>query len=420
MQEASFAPRIQSILGHHVIEWALVEAVLANLTGANYCNDAFHMPFSHGSYGTISDIFSSPQVINNQRKATQEMQNGGESKLLDVLARFRHTKSTDPRDKVFALLNLTLDTIGVQADYHKPTREVYIDVVRNFINSSANLDILCQSQWGVHENPNLPFWVPDFHCPGKSYFLFAQRNIFCAGDPRCNTPCQISIEGHISLAGINLGKVVGPQRGLPLENWDSLSSHRRQNMIQSLLQIRRWMPDEVAQGQDENGESTSSPKHTANESLFQSFWRTVSVDCKAYPMVRLSTSDIQHDIAILKKLPKLPFPATEQEMDQSLTKNLASLKIAKSFERVTKNMTFARSEFGQYAMVPLEAQEGDELVVLHGAKVPLVLRAIKSSLEDSEVLFTTIGGAYVHGFMDGEARMQVERGLLEEKTFTLV
>jgi len=75
---------------------------------------------------------------------------------------------------------------------------------------------------------------------------------------------------------------------------------------------------------------------------------------------------------------------------------------------------------GQYAMVPLETKEGDSVVVLRGAKVPLVVRAIDTSdRESKDGLFTIVGGAYVHGFMDGEAKVQVEKGFLEEEMFTL-
>lgn len=422
------------------MEWSLVEAVLATLNGPNYCNDAFHRSFGHGTFRSISEIFASPQLINNQRKCAREMEKGGtESTLLDVLARFRHTESTDPRDMVFALLGLASNTLGIKADYHKPKRDVYIDVARTLIDYSANLDILCQSAWGLHNEETLPKWVPNFGADiddDDTFFLFAQRGIFCAGDQHCDTPCQISADGCLSLPGIELGKVAHMREIAPYSYLYGYETSQQIRLI-NYLRARSYMPDEVLRVQDQEGEEEeeedkeiSSPERIANKALYESFWRTVSVDCKVYPMVRLSTPDIHHDLAILKSQPKLP-PLEEDQAIYDLedlideTKlnsinKLSDLKMGKCYQNILEKMKFATLGCGQYAMVPLKTEEGDRVVVLRGAKVPLVVRAIEiADRESKEDMFTIVGGAYVHGFMDGEARVQVEKGFLEEKMFTL-
>lgn len=82
---------------------------------------------------------------------------------------------------------------------------------------------------------------------------------------------------------------------------------------------------------------------------------------------------------------------------------------------------FAISEKGHYAMVPFETQEGDVLAALPGAKVPFIPRPVTAPEgENSEPSFSIVGGGYVHGFMDGEVRVGVERQELKERTFVLV
>jgi hypothetical protein len=55
-----------------------------------------------------------------------------------------------------------------------------------------------------------------------------------------------------------------------------------------------------------------------------------------------------------------------------------------------------RTNSGYIGLVPGYAQEGDEVCVVSGARVPFVLRA-------QGTFYSLIGECYVHGIMDGEA-----------------
>jgi hypothetical protein len=70
--------------------------------------------------------------------------------------------ATDPRDMIFALLNISSDAsaLGIVADYSLTTEEVYIRTTETLIRA-GKLGILSLS--GIGPNPrNLPSWVPDF------------------------------------------------------------------------------------------------------------------------------------------------------------------------------------------------------------------------------------------------------------------
>ncbi|KAK4460580.1 heterokaryon incompatibility protein-domain-containing protein [Cladorrhinum samala] len=88
--------------------------------------------------------------------------------LLHLLCRYRQFDSTDPRDKVFALLNLTDDALTkdprVAPDYHKTKTEVYTDVAVAIMEHEKNLDILRVPRQPGTEGfaSGLPSWVPDW------------------------------------------------------------------------------------------------------------------------------------------------------------------------------------------------------------------------------------------------------------------
>jgi hypothetical protein len=86
---------------------------------------------------------------------------------------------------------------------------------------------------------------------------------------------------------------------------------------------------------------------------------------------------------------------------------------------IIRHWRFAVTESGFYCMIPTDAAEGDQIAVVDGAKVPLVLRSTGES-SDGIATFKFIGTAYVHGFMDGLARSWVQEGKLQEKSFILV
>ena len=76
--------------------------------------DAFHLPFSHGEYGNrLTDLMTKPQLREHQRKVLRDDNIAQKSTFPDVLARFRDLAATDPRDKIYGLLGLASDTLGI-------------------------------------------------------------------------------------------------------------------------------------------------------------------------------------------------------------------------------------------------------------------------------------------------------------------
>lgn len=183
MQEISCAPRAILVLGKETLDWDIISGFLHS---GNY-PDAHHGAFGHDEYESrIMETFTGIQVIQHQRGIVRDMKAGYHSKLLGVLARFRFTEATDRRHKIYGLMGLASDILGVCVDYSKAVRDAYIDLFRTYVNTTQDLDLLYQSQWGVSNKSNLQkgllSWCPDFSCPRDAVLLLAQRSIFWAGN----------------------------------------------------------------------------------------------------------------------------------------------------------------------------------------------------------------------------------------------
>jgi hypothetical protein len=70
-------------------------------------------------------------------------------------------------------------------------------------------------------------------------------------------------------------------------------------------------------------------------------------------------------------------------------------------------------------MVPLGMRKRDRIADVHGVKTPLTLRPLDTLGDDVQV-FQLVGTAYVHGFMDGEARDWVQQDKLPDRTFQVI
>ena len=87
------------------------------------------------------------------------------STLSSLLWNIWDRASTDPRDKVFAVLGLvgeTKDGYSTMApDYRKSMEQVYREIAREIIIKEGRMDILLAAS-GVNSNAELPSWVPDW------------------------------------------------------------------------------------------------------------------------------------------------------------------------------------------------------------------------------------------------------------------
>lgn len=429
MQELSCAPRVVLVAGRSTLDWDIV----ANFLGDTPYSDAFHLVWSHGSLmRATSHTFERTQLIHHQRRISKDVAEGNfKSTLMDVLARFKFGEATDPRDKIYGLLGLVSEEHNIQVDYNKTVGQLFAEVCQYFIDSSGNLDIICQNPWQAtdygedeHSNSNkLPAWVADFTLKNYSgihdrfaALLFAQRGIFSAGSEACEVPCRVSEEGlALQAKAVYIGSIANILQHDYHEE-KKMSRSYRSNLSESLG--REWMALYFQKPSDIEHEATwaSTLYAATGEPASQAYWRTLAMDCKAYPIQRLSNDDIAYDNALFAKIPLSPSSSTNSVDHSDATGSLSQMKSHRMMERNLKHWTFTVEANGLYCMIARGAQEGDVLAVLDGGKVPLILRPV----DKDQSRLIVVGTAYVHGYMDGEALMAVEKGKLERRDIWLV
>jgi hypothetical protein len=82
--------------------------------------------------------------------------------LLELLLSHKSKKSTDPKDKVYALVGISSSrhTFG-KIDYSLSMREIYTHTARHIINTSQKLNVICVKQHDTDQF-SLPSWVTDW------------------------------------------------------------------------------------------------------------------------------------------------------------------------------------------------------------------------------------------------------------------
>lgn len=450
MQELSCAPRIRLVAGKSQLSWDTIATFLGDTPYA----DAFHGPMSHGTIRSVgSHLFGRSQTIHHQRGIMDEIRRGSdrESSLLDVLARFKSARATDPRDKIYGLLGLTTDAHDVRVTYERTAQQVFTDVTTSIINRTGTLDIICQSPWRPFlQSPkgrlsDLPSWVADFLVDRGDVLLFAQRSIFNAGRPSCETPCHVVEETILRTRGVALGRI-GPIRQ---SDYGTPRDERYQQRAKLPLE---WMELYTGLGilHDNDDKSrptrgrrvgtdqpTPTPTGLANEEAtyvtgepaFTAFWRTLLTDCSAYPMKRLTPAEIEAQDALLRDRLRQAMrdPADDDTAGDKYAwdrefgfQNLAHRQVDRMYVDNIKKWTFTMTDNGLYVLVVQPTREGDLVACIDGGKVPVILRPLE---QEGRKVYQLITVAYVHGFMDMEATESSElreRLGLKEDVFLLV
>ncbi|CAH0050705.1 unnamed protein product [Clonostachys solani] len=426
MQELSLAPKIHLVGGRHTLDWDIISGFLGDTPYA----DAFHATYSHNTVQScVGRIFENVQKIDHQRRIMKEITAGHrESKLMDVLARFRDTQSSDPRDKIYGLLGLVSGETNIEISYELTPQQVFTSVTAAIINETGNLDTICQRPWtsntgftsftdaqeGSTGQDKLPSWAADFSKGGQIH-LFAQRSIFQAGRPSCKVPCHVMNGSVLHTKGTVLGRIG------PILQQDSVESP--QQGADSTWTALEWL--KLYLGYDVLAASELDHPYVTGETAFTAFWRTMVVDCAAYPMTRLTKDQVEEeDSAIrskwLQKLNESTGPETKPSHDGD---SFINPGIHTMWMRITSDWVFSITTNGLYVLIMPPAKEGDIIVCLDGGKVPVVLRPLEETSGGEKKRYQFINVAYVHGLMDfgtGDSTTLREKLGLEDQEFWLV
>jgi hypothetical protein len=315
------------------------------------------------------------------------------STLLIMLLAVRSRKTTDNRDRVFAVLGLASDVISpkfpgginLKPDYTLSTGEVYLQTAQRLIQHSKNLVVLGAAGLNTYQSAEvegLPSWVPDWSLQGAPHPL-TQRSL---NDRYAATPhstctsyfsgCgrELFIEGHIV-------DIVATSRPAPdaenaiavLNSWIDLA---RNNKPFELANSDEFMRTLIAdQGLSGDGVGMF-------EKLGFYEWLRIVMNANGH---NISKEASRGGAVVDDMVAQVRFLRYE---------GLAS--------EVISHRSFFITESGRMGVGGKETKDGDMVVLVKGAALTLVLRKANLEQGDAKEKWILIGESYVDGLVYGE------------------
>ena len=370
-QEYAMATKVRFLCGRLVMEWPILETFVYvfKYTEPLLCRIVRNktkslLPIFDEILRHVGKLFS---LVGNRASVQLAIFVREPADINALLNDSRTLESTDPRDRVYALLGMTFESKygdnALRPNYNLSTKEVYINVATHILCTRQTLDVLvqlchdaeCEAEGEVlrfqsERTRQLPSWVPDWSkrlgslsvAPSISHNEH-QEPLFQAGLDRVSPiPFRFLAQGLVlCVKGVLIDTIslLGPPdlRRLPrvFEIW------------------RRIIP----QADDEI--------YFGNQTVREAFWRTIL--CDQWEKDKLAL----HSYSRLGNMidGHFRFPSCTKKQEARLISLVDDKAIMpQQFRR------FFRTERGYFGMAPSLARSGDLVVVLLGGVVPFVLR----------------------------------------------
>ena len=297
--------------------------------------------------------------------------------LLDILEDFQGLSATDPRDIIYAALNIASDIKegDIRADYTISVADVYRAVAVHHLKDAVEpLRILSHCEAEIENiRVSWPSWVPSWQ--GKqSRFILRKCVTTDDGSQRpAYDPCGIA---HFSaeLYPIRIEDNVLRIHGFLIDQLSSLLFPCLSNIIRDGVQrVNEWTPED------------RTALYRTGETMLDAFLKTI-------------VANMSDSIDKPQRGGKAPW-----DIERGCIPCGNFIGAGEHVFEYTEFRCLAYSTNGYMALVSYQAEEGDLLYALFGGSVLYVLRPAGDR-------FMLIGECYVHGLMDGEAMQLLETG----------
>ncbi|EMD60274.1 hypothetical protein COCSADRAFT_250578 [Bipolaris sorokiniana ND90Pr] len=399
IQEIILGRKIKALCGSHIVSWEAITTVSEFVSVT---------PWKRW----ISNVTSSPHGGHDVPNLLDV--NKFSNSLLYSLIRFRRFASTDPRDKVYSLLSITGESTLtknrlVPVYGERSVAETYTLAAIQILEDSDDLLLLCCAEGDSFRTiPSLPTWVPDWSCARAlglaitGYKRFAAagtlaRDLYINEEDRCLIIKGFRLDDIVSSSETKEAMLGGSQFSGLLRILNAMTPiyHTRQSRSEVLW---RTLVTDTA------GVPPRCPAPNSYRSAYVSW-----ITSKLSASVKDSVQNIK-DPAFVNTMADLvpteisdssPYSnASSIPYDSASSETQSSSVDYDEFETIFSHALHLRlflTGRGYLGVGSISLLEQDSIWVVPGCRVPLILREINSHT------FQVVGGAYVHGFMQGEA-----------------
>jgi hypothetical protein len=283
-------------------------------------------------------------------------------------------QATDPRDRVYAILSIAKDGLGIKPDYEQSVEDVYQSTIRTLLeHGDASTLLLHYPDDDNKRNHPMPSWVTDWtRRTERGLFMSHKTGFSAAADTSLIVRFEPDDTGQLTMlfiSGVRYDSIttLGPVLKDSASDADSIES------------VRSWLKRSAAL---EPNFPTEQGQNLPQSGLIGMIRTMYAVYTN-----RMITFDAMDSFSSLGEL------VLE---DDGATLSAGAIALATRIHINFQDQRSFLTERGYLCMGPGPAKEQDLVVVLLGVSVPLVIRA----REDGR--YQLVGPAYVNGIMEGE------------------
>jgi hypothetical protein len=340
---------------------------------------------------------------------------------MDCLQYYEGNEASDPRDMIYGLASLVNSKIKytIQVDYSKSVEQVYINFAVAEISHTKRLDILTR---GRHRNLiqySVPSWVPDWSTNDRTWkiHILDHPKPFAAS-PTAQAVVEFSDDHQLlGMEVVHLGSVTDLGKISQLELTDFGNVKSTVDTVASWLRLFE--------------------KRNPTSADFEAFARCISYDrfdnkgviyggmsrflqslLGAYAMFYEEIFPDQNNLnSILMEYRKARLTQREKE-EAEVAPGLGReglqaseiqtwIRYIQDVALFASNYRFFLATNGLIGMAPAASITNDLICIPLGCPIPLIVRRAEG---DGPPCYFIVGGAYVYGFMHGEAAEKLDRG----------
>jgi hypothetical protein len=319
--------------------------------------------------------------------------------LLSLLELFSYARATRECDRLFALLGLASDAEGEEflPDYDSSLEVVVRRYASAFVKRGDAMELLYRS--GVAKSYKFASWIPYWtreEFPQTISTWYSAEGEFSASRDRpislhfLPEDAKVLVISGISVDKIKRMGIVTTKKTDVISFVNSLRTD-----IESLKSYPTGESIEEVKLKLPIGNASHPHVEKTRELLLSDKFAPVD---EAIPRHE-DPFDFSGDMAKVTSMPSVQAMVSFLKQNPSLRDHVWNYwHTVTVFSNRISEATFCVSERGYAGLVPAGAAVGDSICVLHGGKVPFVLRETSR-----KGVFKMIGECYIHGLMYGEA-----------------